>query len=261
MKKYLSVLSLNVRSTIYKIFFVLIAMTLTQMVDYKIAFQSIVKKREKWNLSDTDRLLFTWNEVLEKCHTKWIFFAAVLMCSVVFIWSASERGKCKLKFSLYRLRISRRQVFAVFSGYHVLVYLILVALQILVVLWMHELYQAQVGMELVPQALFLSFYRDPFLHAILPLSDLIGMLRFIGFVLTWGIGTTFIGYKGFQKHRNACGIVMEIILIQALFLSVGIGSLGVNIWVNIVSILVSVITMLVILYSVYGRAEVDYEGC
>ncbi len=271
MKKYLSVLALDVRSTIYKILLILIIMALTQVVDYKNVFQNMVEERQEWSTPvsntlvssasvssvPTEQLPFTWNEVLRQCHAKWIFLAAIVMCSVVFIWSTSERGKCKTKFSLSRLRISKKQVFAVFCGYHIVVYLALIALQILLVLWMHRVYQAQVGVERAPQALFLAFYRDGFLHAILPLSDVPGLLCLVSFVLTWGVGTTYIGYMGLQKHRNACSVVLYIMLTQALFLAVGIGLL----WITIVSILVSVVSIYLMLLSVAGKLEVHYyEG-
>ena len=271
MKKYLSVLALDVRSTIYKVFLILIIMALTQVVDYKLVFHNLMEKRPEWSAPvsnvlvsttsvsnmPTERLPVTWAEVLEQCHTRWIFLAAIVMCSVVFVWSASERGKCKTKFSLCRLRISHKQVFSVFCGYHIVVYLALIAAQILLVLWLHRDYQAQMGLERVPQALFLGFYRDRFLHATLPLSDVWGLLCLVSFVITWGVGTTYIGYKGLLKHRNACGVVIEFTLVQAVLLvCVGSGLL----WFAIVGIVVSVVSIVLMLLSVSGKMEVTYEG-
>ncbi len=119
MKKYLSVLALDVRSTIYKIFLILIIMALTRVVDYKLVFHNLMEKRQEWSapLSNvlvsttsvsnmpTERLPVTWAEVLDCC------------------------------------------------GYHIVVYLALIAAQILLVLWPHRDYQAQMGIERTPQAL------------------------------------------------------------------------------------------------------------
>lgn len=266
MRKYLSVLALDVRSSIYKIFCVLVIMVLTQVVDYNLVLQRIIEERQGWNtpmpsLENTgvvpaERLIATFNEVMELCHARWIFLMAVVVSSVIFIWSSSERGKSRIRRSLWRLRISRRQVFAVFCSYHIVVYLVLIAVQILLILWMHQVYQMQIGMEKAPQALFLAFYRNSFLHGIVPLSDGLGVFRLLSFVAVWGVGTTYIGYVGFAAHRNACSVVIEVMLAVAVILSAGVDLF----WFNVMCILVSVISIFIMLLSVSGKMEVTYEG-
>ena len=79
----------------------------------------------------------------------------------------------------------------------------------------------------------------------------------MSFVVTWGVGTTYIGYKGLQKHRNACDVVIEITLAQAVLLVSGGSGL---LWFAIVGIVVSVVSIVLMLLSVSGKMEVAYEG-
>ncbi len=260
MKKYLSVLALEVRSSIYKVCGIMILMTLTQTVDYILVLRKIIKEREGWNspvsLSQIDgimgeRLTVTFSEMVSQCHARWIFAAAVVLISLVFIWSSSERGKSKTKFCLWRLRISERKVFALSCTYHIIIYLVLVAVQILLVLWMHQLYQMKVGMGRAPQALLLIFYRDGFLHGLLPLSDGVGFLRLICYLSVLGIGTAYIGYMGFSAKRNACSVVGEILIFIAVLFAAGD-----ILQLTVFGVLVSMITIAAMIYSILGKREV-----
>ena len=143
MKKYLSVLALEVRSSIYKVCGIMILMVLTQMVDYILVLRKIIKEREGWNspVSSSqiggimgERLTVTFSEMVSQCHARWIFVAAVVLISLIFVWSSSERGKSRTKFCLWRLRISERQVFALCCTYHIIFYLVLVFLWLPLVL-------------------------------------------------------------------------------------------------------------------------------
>ena len=109
---------------------------------------------------------------------------AFLVLCALLAKTGCPYGGSRPQYLLQRLRISERSVVLMQSLYHVAALMIYWMFQVLTAFTLFALYihfapPEQVG----PQSLLLMFYRNPYLHALLPLSDLILHLRNCGLLL------------------------------------------------------------------------------
>ncbi len=108
------------------------------------------------------------------------------------------------------------------------------------------------------QALMMAFYRNGFLHGLLPLSDGFRVIRLVVMALTWGITATYIGYIGFAEgiHKSLWVIAYVVIWFGIILLA------GVEIfWLELMCILAGMITIAFVTASLLGYlGEVHYEG-
>lgn len=266
MKKYLSVLALDVRSSVYKIFLIVGAMAAVQLADFYFVITGMMTEATQraaemvtagndWYTQE--KLPFTMEQALEESHIQIIFAVALAGIFAVLTWSAGERGKAKTKHFLWRLRIGRKQVFAVWSIYHVLCFLAVIAVQISVVVGMHAMYQETVAAGRAPQALFLVFYRDSFLHGLLPLSDWFRVVRMLCFVIIWGLTTAYLGYIGYYRtgNRVRLGLPLYVSILMGVIVAVGVELL----WLELVTVGAGIICSGVIAASVLGVFGEEYD--
>ena len=83
-----------------------------------------------------------------------------------------DRSGCKSSYTLLRLKVSKKRQFAAKTVYNFLCLMMVFAVQILTAFVICRVYEAKLPSELVsPQYLFLTFYRNEFLHCILPMAD------------------------------------------------------------------------------------------
>ncbi len=123
MKQYLSVLALNVRSSIYKVFTILCFTCVLQLADFYYVL------RENREAMQDVVIPFSFEAMLEDSHMKLIFAIALAVLFVVLMWSLLEKGKVKTKRFLWRLSVDRRPMLFMFAGYHVLCFAALMAVQ------------------------------------------------------------------------------------------------------------------------------------
>lgn len=265
MKKYLSVLALDVRSSVYKIFLIVGAMAAVQLADFYFVITGMMTEATQraaematagndWYTQE--KLPFTMEQALEESHIQIIFAVALAGVFAVLMWSAGERGRAKTKNFLWRLRIGRKQVLAVWSIYHVLCFLAVIAVQISVVVGMHTMYQETVAAGRAPQALFLAFYRDSFLHGLLPLSDWFRVVRLLCFVITWGLATVYLGYRGFGTGSGVrLGLHFYVSILMGVIAAVGVELF----WLELVTVGAGIICSGVIAASVLGVFGEEYD--
>lgn len=257
MKKYISVLALDVKNTIFKVLGILIFMSVAQLTDFYFLLK---KELERWQSVEMSWLeagrvtSFDW--MLSESHIVIIFVAALLLICAALIWGCSEHGKVRSKFTWHRLQIERRQVFAVWAAYRVLCMVLVVAWQILLIIAMDGMYQKMWAQGYAPQSLFLACYRNQFLHGLLPLSDPFYAVRLVCCMLLWGMGTAYVGYAGFAEHQQGCSIVIVGILFTVV-LFLGIVPL---LWYKILSLAVPILWIAGIIISVKGSLGEHYDG-
>lgn len=221
MKKYISVLALDVKNTIYKVLGILILMSVAQMADFYMLLQ---KEMERWQSVGSSWLEpgmvtgLAW--MLVESHIEIIFAIALLLICAALIWGCSEHGKVRSKFTWHRLQIERRQVFAVWAAYRVFCMALVIAWQILLIIVMDGMYQEIWAQGHAPQALFLAFYRNEFLHGLLPLSDPFYAVQLVCCIVFWGMGTAYVGYAGFAEHQQGCSIVIAGLIFSVLLFQV-----------------------------------------
>ncbi len=75
------------------------------------------------------------------------------------------------RYTVMRLKVTQAKLFATRTAYDVLCLLMLFGVQAGLVLWFAESYRRMPGALVGPQMEFLAFYRNGFLHGLLPMAD------------------------------------------------------------------------------------------
>lgn len=260
MKRYLSVLALDARCTVYKMLGILVMMAIAQLAFFYRVLQNTINQWQEIGANWRENgLLVTFEQAIEGSYINIFFVITLVGIMLVLIWSCSEHGKSRSKQLLWRLRIERRRLFVVWSIYRFFCILIVFAWQILLVMAMDELYQYMIAQGLAPQSLFLAFYRDDFLHGLLPISDIMGCILLLCFVVLWSMSIAYVGYMGFTEHRTACSVALVPDVYTIYIVSMGV-PVGLNFWVEALFAFIAVIACICMMISVTGSLGKDYEG-
>ena len=262
MKKYLSVLALDAKCTVYKLLGILFASSAVQIWNFRrILWKTIHNYVDNLGAEETAqiearRLLITFERALEDSYLHWIFGLTFLLAVAVLVYSCSEHGKVKTKQFLWRLRIERRGLYIVWTLYRVFWVALIMAWQILLVIGLNEMYQQLIGKGKSPQALYMAFQRNSFLHNLLPLTDVLGIVKLLCMVVFLGMGAAYVGYRGIGEHKNACGVVAILMIYAILFFSAGADIFS----IEIVFIGVCIIAIISMAVSVAGSLGEHYDG-
>ena len=191
MKKYSSVFEMIVRSSIYKVLFLLGIMVITEAVCFSLSMisPSGVNIEEYINQS-----LFST-----------IFQIAYLLVTAVLVFYGMNMGSMQ-SYTLQRLRIREKNIFWLQALYNALAYVLLWGVQLVMILISASVYYKNLpeGHIHTNQTLFIAFYRSEFMHSILPLEDAPGwwvlILILVSSAFTTAVFTKLqrIGKFGFE---------------------------------------------------------------
>ncbi len=206
MKKYLSVLSLFISGSFGKIFGVILLSALAQLgLFYKtlLPYGSI-----------------GFETAFDYCDAQMIFAIAFLLVAVLLHITGSEFSS-KCSYTLKRLRISEKQVFLCQSVYNMLCFMIFLLAEGVVIISAFVLYKSYYSdIEMVKQhflseqTLFLACYRNNFIHCVIPLDDVLRLIRNILLTVFLGVGSS--GFAYFQRNKKF-GFEYVIMLLVTVF--------------------------------------------
>ena len=188
MKRYMSVLALDARCTVYKLVILLAVTTFAQIWNFRrVLMETIQYYTENFGAEELaqieeKRLLISFERAIGESYIQWIFCVTLLLAVVILIHACSEHGKVRTKQLLWRLRMERRQLFVVWFLYRVFWITILIAWQIIVVMGLNEIFQKLISKGKAPQALFMAFHRNAFLHNLMPFTDIRGITKLFLFL-------------------------------------------------------------------------------
>jgi hypothetical protein len=143
----------------------------------------------------------------------------ILLCEILCMTGLGPGAKSL--YTLRRLAISEKEILCWLAVYNTLVFLIFWMFQILVVMGLCRLYEwlapilgekngVPVSELLVgPQTVYIAFYRDKYMHSLLPMAEISRWIR--NLVLLLGLGvctTTFSNSLRYGKKGVALLIVM-----------------------------------------------------
>ena len=208
MNRYLSVLALKVRTSVYKILGIMAVMAGVQMLDFYLVGCRLSREAAAWNENQMNQLPFTFIRLIRESHLQWIFLMAILGVELVLLTSGGQRGKGKTKETLWRLQISPRTVFVLWAVCHGIMLLMLILLQILIVVVLHRIYLGQVDAGKIPQSLFLACSENGLLHGLLPIGDMVKGIRLISVFLAWSVGTVYFGYVNWVTYYRRCILIL-----------------------------------------------------
>lgn len=206
MKKYLSVFSLYIRSSIYKLIAVIILMAAAQILLFNIALNSDYA---------TAGTLMGVESLIDVSRAPLVFGAAFTAVTVFLILSGCEFGT-KQGYTLRRLAVKEKSVLLCQTGANTLLYGLLLISETLIsyVLCMMYIKFAETP-EIAEKALisnqtvFLAYYRSNFLHALLPLNDIFKHIS--NLVALLGMGFTGAVFPYFLRRKR---ISLEVFILM-----------------------------------------------
>ena len=207
MKKYLSVYMVYVRSSIYKVLLLLVAMASVQTLLYfnvarEIAGDSVLSEK-----------YIGIEHFIENSNMGVAFAVALVLISVILCYAGCEFSG-RQGYTLRRLRISENKVFLVQVGVNAMFYIMLWLWQIMVVCFLMLLYKRDVPAEIYTnQTFMLSFYRSGFLSGLMPMGNLVCLVRNIIWILALAVTSAFFPYLQRRRKIGFSVIVMLVIVI------------------------------------------------
>ena len=239
MKKHLSVFMLMARSSIYKVISVLFAMTVAELGLF-------YERMKVWAVGDTYNL----ESMIEGSHIVWVFGAAFLLITI-YLCQTGCGFSSKTGYTLQRLSISERMVFVWQSIYNMMCYSLLWFVQILVVFGVCSLYVTMAPEGYVTnQTIFLAFYRNDFLHSLLPMED--AGFWFKNVLIVFSMGICSAHYPMAQRRGKK---IQEVMFLTACIVVFFVGELG----EYIAPIMIICCSMLCVIYAVVQVFSKDEE--
>ncbi len=235
MKKHLSVLMLFVRSSIYKLSTLLVLMTAAETVLFAIALKKLPD-----SMAET---VFSHSRIGIVCGAAFVLYTAVLCLT------GCEFGS-KQGYTLRRLRVSEWNIYFWQAGYNFCCYLIFWFVQLAAALLMCRLYMARGGGV---QDVFLVFYRNSFLHSLLPLDETSRYIRDLLLAAALGLETAYFPLcQRYGKPAISTGLMTGMTVVM---FAGSMGSFGTDVMV----ILLSAVFAAVSVWGAYSRRE-SYEA-
>lgn len=210
MKKILSIFELLVRNTIYKMLIVFAALGVVEIVCFwnKIQEQIALQSQQE-GIVGSGSLEFI---VDSSSQFGWYTVAFVLITAILG-FSTCNFGSVQ-SYTLKRLRVSEWELFWMQSVYNFLCYILLMGVQLGLLFVMGDLYR-NYNTDVTNQTMFLAFYRNAFMHSILPMEE---WLRFImNLFLYGGMAVTAASVPYFQRNGK---IIWEGVVVMGI-LAVG----------------------------------------
>ena len=242
MKKHLSVIMLMARSSIYKVAALLITMAAVETGLFWYTLQQ--------------------TEAGGSLHLEWavtesgiglIFGAAFLLLTYMICRTGSKNGS-QPGYTLQRLSISEKTVWIWQSVYNLTCYLLLWAAQILISMVLSRIYLSQTPVTLIgEQTVFLAYYRNDFLHCIMPLDDIWIWIR--NGILAAAMAMAAAQYPFRQRRGKAARLVIPMSCGMVAFFSRSLGEIVSDVF----GITMALIAIGVAVYNVFG-GETDEEA-
>ncbi|MBQ6844341.1 MAG: hypothetical protein IJO60_06880 [Agathobacter sp.] len=200
MKRYVSVFEMIIRSSIYKVLDVFALMAAVEVIMLTIA----------WN-QPVATLQPTLEEWIERSWICIPFLAAYWLLTKVLASSGTNVGSMQ-GYTLQRLRIPEKKVQLLQVIYNMFCYALLWMMQVLILLVAVDFYMKhKTGVLLTNQTVFLAFYRNAFMHSILPLEDIFGW-----FILGFYIVMTGVLAASFTRNQRKGKVTWSLVIFVAL---------------------------------------------
>ena len=195
MKKHLSVLMLLARSSIYPLLALLAAVAAAQAGAFLLAArmaQGVVSP-----------------EILVKNGRLSLIFAAGFLALSALACTFGTETSARQRYTLRRLRIGERAVYAWQAAYNAACFLLYWATGALTAMALTALYlRGCPAGEVTGQSLFLTFFRNDYLHSLVPLQDWPRLVRNLIFAAALGLSTAYVPYGHSRSGKGANAIAL-----------------------------------------------------
>ncbi len=246
--KVTSVFALLARSSFYKIFCVLAVMAMVEV----LVFQKCLNQ-----CYDSVAETFVAPErLLQEAYILLWFLLALGFVMLILFWTETYMSE-KAGYTMMRLGLTRRELFATKTIYNAVCIVTLFILQICLAVWMIYSYGEFVTYK-APQLYFLTFYRNEFLHCLLPMQEIGKWVRNILMITALSMNTAgVIAYPGEKVKNKYIGVSCISILTWAWFVS-DPGKNLLDMMCDLLYVWCIAIELLKV-YGVFGRLEAARE--
>ena len=136
------------------------------------------------------------------------------------------------------MSVSERATFFNQAVYNVLIYIIFISVQLAVILGLSQYYIASVHAECISnQTLVLAFYRNEFLHSLLPFEDIGLWIRNVLLVLSLAFANAEFPYRH-RRHKYTT-IPLALVMYTVVYFDQGIGALANVITTVIITLMIA----------------------
>ncbi len=226
-KQHLSVLMLATKSTIYWVLGLVVFMAAVQGMLFHLALGKISPDlpQRLEEVVNTSRIVAVSG------------FCFVGLCTVLSL-TGSEFGGSKVGYTLKRLSVRERTTALWWAGYNALCFSFFWASQTVIAFFLCRTYVGRMDPSLVTdQTVFLAFYRNNFLHSLLPLAETSRFLRNTVFALCLGICASSFSWR---QRRGKFGMaVFALAHFVLVTFSKPLGSLESDIFTSIVALVLA----------------------
>lgn len=253
MKKVGSVMALFARETLGKVLAVLALMCVVQAGVYYAAVQKMLDACQ--NVAEDSYMRF-----MPLVPTVIVSWLALMWITWMLVKQGVGSGS-KPIYTLRRLQLTERQIWACQAVYQVLVYFLFWAVLTVLYFGLIRCYLAALPAPLVSsQTLFLMAYQQPYLHGLLPLADGWGWVRNLIWIVTLGMSTATASY---QLRRNKPAITTLILLgtIMILGRQLGLGNTtGLALGIGVPVLLVVIELCFLVFYKHEEEEKTSEQG-
>lgn len=206
MKQHITMLGFYVKNSFYKVLGVLLLMAAVEGALFYFIGQQMVNQQLAGEL-----YVVTLELIVEKTQLDLVFIVAAVVIYFLLFYSGKAKGSHP-EYTLYRLKLTPRSVFLWQVVYCIGCFFLVWVVQAAVAAGLGIYFVKTADPSLVTnQSLYLAFYRNEFLHALLPLKNVYGWITNLLFVIMLGILTAYeAGYarKVTDHMLSAYGVIL-----------------------------------------------------
>ena len=229
MKKHVSVFGLFARSSVFKVLGILLLMCVAEAVFFCIELQRALEAYEV-----VGHGMASLEQIFMRAATN-VYFRLALLLITVAVCLPGCAFRSNTGYTLCRLSVSEKAAFLHQAACNTLMYLMLIAVQLVIAFGLSRYYVSAVPAECISnQTLTLAFYRNEFLHSLLPLEDVGLWIRNGLLVISLGLAAAEFPYN--QRRRKFSPTVMALCVYTIVFFDQGIGRLSQVITTSIVAL-------------------------
>ena len=230
MKERLSVMMLAARSTVYRVIALILATAAVQAGLYYGWLVNSISPDSSWlvnleiGMSDSGIMLAA-------------AVSFILLCVILCMTGLGPGAKSL--YTLRRLAISEKEILCWLAVYNTLVFLLFWMSQILTVMGLCRMYEwlAPILCEkngvpvsellMGPQTVYIAFYRDKYMHSLLPMAEISRWIRNLVLLLSLGVCTTTFG-NSLRYGKKAFALLVVMVVTLGMFCG-GVGAIELDI--------------------------------
>ena len=225
MKRRLSVLMLATRSSIY---YVLAIFLLMAAAEGGVFYWVVTAKGTDLSLE----------EMVFKSHISLVFgLAFVLLCICLSLTGAEFFGS-KVRYTIQRLAIREKEVVCYWAIYNSICFFAFWIVQLLIMLFLCRHYlELREPSSVGTQSLFVAFYRQQFLHNLLPLEETSRYVR--NLLLALSLGVTAACFSFGRRHDKSNPAIAVVAALTLLFFQQAMGNLANDVLLSAAAVVIS----------------------